>query len=200
MSCWALVPVKARRAGKQRLAGLLDEAARAALIERMLAHVLATLRRAPGVDHTAVVTPEREGLPEDILWLADAGDGVNAALHVALAALSARGARRAVLVAADLPWLGADEVAALIGASEKHGIALAPDRHGSGTNAIALALPSDFRPHFGRGSLAAHLAEAARLGITAALVRLPGLGFDVDEPEDLTLLNGRGDGRGELRL
>jgi 2-phospho-L-lactate/phosphoenolpyruvate guanylyltransferase len=188
MSCWALVPVKARGAGKQRLGGALDELERAKLVETMLAHVLAVLRRSPGVDAIAVVTPDRERLPADVLWLEDPGPDVNAALHAALAALTARGAHRAVLVSADLPKLEAYEVTALIEASERHTIALAPDRHGSGTNAIALALPSGFRPQFGPASLTAHVAEAARLGARCELVRLPGLACDVDEPEDLGLL------------
>src|SRR5215471_3475651 len=195
MSCWALVPVKARTAGKARLSGVLDASARAALVSAMLDHVLDALYDCAGLAGIAVMTPERNMLPKNVLWLDDAADDVNQSLRTALGILGARGVRRAAVVSADLPLLAADEIATLIRASKATGVALAPDRHGTGTNAMALALPSAFCPHFGRGSLALHRAEAAKLGVTAATVRLPGFEFDVDEPEDLTLLAGRKQGR-----
>jgi 2-phospho-L-lactate guanylyltransferase len=189
MSCWALVPVKARAAGKRRLSAVLDEAARAALVQGMLEHVLGQLRRCASLDGIAVMSADPNGLPPDILWIGDAGVEINESLRGALSALSVRGAKRGVVVAADLPWLSAAEVSALIAASEACGIALAPDRHDSGTNALALALPSRFCTHFGPGSLALHRAESTRLGLTPAIVRLSGLEFDVDVPGDLTLLD-----------
>jgi 2-phospho-L-lactate guanylyltransferase len=195
MSSWALVPVKARTAGKARLSSVLDASARAALVTTMLDHVLDALRDCAGLAGIAVMTPEPNMLPADVLWLRDSTDDVNQSLRAALGILSARGARHATVVSADLPLLAADEVAALIHASQASGVALAPDRHGGGTNAIALALPSAFCSHFGRGSFALHLAEAAALGVTAATVHLRGLEFDVDEPEDLALLARRNAGR-----
>jgi len=188
MSGWALVPVKARAAGKSRLAAALDAEARTALITAMLAHVLGELRRCPGLNGIAVMTPAQESLPDGVLCLKDSAADFNESLCTAFAALAERGCRRVAVVAADLPWLEAAEVTALLLAAEGARIALAPDRHGTGTNALALALPSRFRPRFGPGSLGRHLAEAAAVGVSAATVRLPGLAFDVDEPQDLALL------------
>ncbi|HSY04491.1 MAG TPA: 2-phospho-L-lactate guanylyltransferase [Steroidobacteraceae bacterium] len=188
MSAWALVPVKTRAAAKSRLAAALDARARAALVTAMLAHVLGELRRCPELDGIAVMTPGAERLPDEVLRLKDSAADFNESLCSAFAALAARGCSRVAVVAADLPRLEAAEVSALLVAAEKTRIALAPDRHGTGTNALALALPSRFRPRFGPGSLRRHLAEAAALGVGAATVQLPGLAFDVDEPEDLALL------------
>ena len=64
------------------------------------------------------------------------------------------------------------------------GAALAADRHGLGTNAVALRAGIPFTFHFGPASLAAHRA-AAPAG--ARIVTTPGLGLDVDTPEDWTL-------------
>lgn len=191
MSCWALVPVKARGTGKQRLSAVLDAAARSALMRTMVRHVLAELSQCPAIECIAVVTPDRADLPDHVHWLADAGREVNRELRAALDSLAARGVSRVALVAADLPLLAADEVGALIAASAAGKIALAPDRHGSGTNALALSLPTTFQLHFGPGSLVRHAAEAARIGVEAVLVDRPGLAFDVDEPGDLTLLETR---------
>ena len=195
MTCWALVPVKARGTVKQRLAPTLDATARSALMSTMVRHVLEVLRQCPSIKRIAVVTPNSEALPEDVYWLPDAGREVNQELRAALDSLSALRVSRVALVSADLPFLSPDEVAALVAASAGGRIALAPDRHGTGTNAVALSLPTSFQPYFGPGSLVRHTAEAARLGVEPALVERPGLAFDVDEPEDLTLLEARADPR-----
>jgi 2-phospho-L-lactate guanylyltransferase len=199
MSCWALVAVKARGTGKQRLAPVLDASARSALMQAMVQHVLEAMRQCKAIDRIAVVTPDRELLPPDVEWLPDAGREVNRELRAALDSLASLGVSRVALVSADLPFLAADEVTALVAASAAGKIALAPDRHGSGTNAVALTLPTSFEPHFGPGSLARHIAEAAQLGVGTALVERPGLAFDVDAPEDLTLLEARADARYALR-
>jgi 2-phospho-L-lactate/phosphoenolpyruvate guanylyltransferase len=199
MSCWALVPVKARGAGKRRLADALDEEARAALVQAMLEHVLAALRRSPAIERIAVMTPDQDSLPADIQWIGDVAQEVNQSLRAALEVLTTRGATRAVVLSADLPFVTAAEVGSLLAASEAPGIALAPDRHGSGTNAVALALPSNFQPHFGPGSLARHVTESARSGLTPAILHLPGLEFDLDDAADLTLLRERADPRYTLR-
>lgn len=188
MSFWALVPVKARAAGKQRLAAVLDEAGRARLVRVMLAHVLEVLRGCRQLGGIAVLTPDPQALPAGVVWLADAAADMNGAVQAGLTALAARGARHVAVISADLPRLAASEVEALLAAGREHGVALASDRHGSGTNALTLSLPARFRPQFGSGSLARHLAQARGLSLTAAQLRLPGLAFDIDEPEDLELL------------
>lgn len=188
MSFWALVPVKARAAGKQRLATVLDEAGRVRLVRAMLAHVLEVLRGCRELGGIAVLTPDPQALPAGIVWLADAAGDMNGAVQAGLTALAARGARHAAVISADLPQLTSSEVEALLLAGCEHAIALASDRHGRGTNALALSLPARFKPQFGPGSLARHLEQARELSLSAAQLSLPGLAFDIDEPEDLELL------------
>ena len=91
MSTWALVPVKARGSGKQRLASVLPEPQRTALIGAMLEHVLAAARAAP-LAGVLILSPEREPLPQATHVLRDRGTGLNAALELAAAgAARARG-------------------------------------------------------------------------------------------------------------
>jgi 2-phospho-L-lactate/phosphoenolpyruvate guanylyltransferase len=195
LSCWALVPVKARTAGKQRLAQALCEETRTRLIAQMLEHVLATIRQCPDVAGVFVVTPDRGGLAPALRVLPDAGAGLNEALHAALPQLQIEGARAVAIISADLPLLTNADVAALVQAGHAAGIALAPDHTGSGTNALCLTLPTAFRFQFGPGSLARHSAEATRLGSAAALVKRDGLAFDIDEPADIEKLKSRKDPR-----
>jgi 2-phospho-L-lactate/phosphoenolpyruvate guanylyltransferase len=189
VSTWALVPLKARAAGKQRLAGALSAEARLTLIESMFTQVLAALRDSAAFDGIAVVTPDAQALPADVVALPDAGSGMNPALEDALTELAARGATRCAVISADLPCLRSAEVQGLLQAGLAGSIVLAPDRHGIGTNALVLDLPMRLRPRFGPHSLAHHLADAAALKLSSRLLRAPGLALDIDEPADLAQLH-----------
>ncbi len=197
MSTWAVVPVKARREGKQRLSPVLAPAPRALLVARMLEQVIDAARSSGAIEEILVISPELSGLPAGVRTYRDAGAGLNVALSAALPLLQEAGVRCAVVLAADLPALSGADVAALAGVGER--IALAPDRAGTGTNAIALPLGTGFNFQFGADSLARHRAEARRLGLSALLIEREGLAFDVDEPADLERLRALGAARyGEL--
>ena len=68
------------------------------------------------------------------------------------------------------------------------GVAVVPDRHGTGTNALLLSPPDVIAPSFGEGSRRRHLREALDSGITPAVEPLVSLGLDVDTPGDLEAL------------
>lgn len=194
MSTWALVPVKARHTGKQRLAAALGDEQRARLVRCMLDDVLAALGACAAIDGTLVMSPERDALPAATPLLHDPAVGMNTALDLAIANLQQRGATCVALVAADLPLLSSAEVTELVAAA-RTGMALAADARGTGTNALCLTLPTGFRCQFGPGSFALHLSEAARHGIAAVTLARTGLGFDVDDAADLAALKARGLGR-----
>jgi 2-phospho-L-lactate guanylyltransferase len=186
MSTWALVPVKARSAGKQRLAAALPDETRTLLVRTMLEHVLSVLKETPAIGQVIVTSPDPEPLPSAVRLLADTGGGLNAALEAAIPALIAGGATRALIVFADLPLLTREDIAALL--AHPADVALAPDHTGTGTNGLSVSVPTRFRFQFGPDSCARHLAEAGRLGLTAAAIGRPGLAFDLDEPADLEKL------------
>jgi 2-phospho-L-lactate guanylyltransferase len=127
--------------------------------------------------------------------LPDAAAEMNASLSAALAVLQRRGVTRVAIVSADLPQLDAADVTALVQAGRVHGMSLAPDHTGQGTNAACLALPARFGFHFGPGSFLQHVAEARRLGMEPAHVTRDGLAFDIDEPADVLTLRARADAR-----
>ena len=49
-------------------------------------------------------------------------------------------------------------------------------------------IPMVVRPEFGEDSFAVHVQSAKRSGVDLNILRLPGLGFDVDWPSDLIKL------------
>ena len=148
--------------------------------------VVAAAESAVNVDRICLVGPSRLDLPDDFPLAADPGQGLNPALHSALAEVAALGASRAVVVAADLPTVTPRDLE-LLAAVPAGEIGIAPDRHGTGTNALSLPLPqaAGFAFAFGADSFARHHDEAERLGLTIEVIHSHGLARDIDEPPDL---------------
>ena len=125
--------------------------------------------------------------------------GTNDAAIAAVAHVVREGAARVLLLAADLPYLVASDLALLL--AEAAPVVIAPDRHSRGTNALLLAPPSAISPAFGADSFRAHREGARRASSLARIVTSRGLATDVDDPEDLQLLRrepGLGRRTGEL--
>ena len=188
----AVVPVRSLRGGKTRLAGTLTPEAREALSRRMLRHVLGQAVASGTVDRVVVVSPDEEALAfardvhPSVVGLSQptTAPGLNSALDLGRAWAEADGARAMLVLFADLPRLTAADVRDLAGLAAP--VALAPDRHGTGTNALRLQFPQGgaFAFAFGVGSAALHLAEARRLGLDVVVHRAPGLSFDLDTADD----------------
>lgn len=176
MNGWtAVVPIKPAADRKTRLRHHLPAPDRLALTEHMLAHVLDVLARAGSVAEVAILS----AAPPDGWggrWFADTGCGLNAELSAVAGAVP----RRLLVLHADLPGLAPDDVDALVAATAR-GVAIAPDRHAVGTNALAAENPAGLVFAFGAESFARHRA----LMPDHEVVRRAGLGLDLDLPEDL---------------
>ena len=185
MSVVAVVPVRSPGEGKSRLAGVLSASRRSALVQSMLARVLAALRAARNIDRIVVVTPDDHlRLPPGVEVLHDHGTGLNAAVSLAQQHCSQRH-EAMLVVAADAPQVTAEEIDRLVERASGTDVVVVPDRHGTGTNALWLRLPTALLPQYGEGSAQAHLATAVRLGLSATRIEVPGLSHDVDVPDDL---------------
>jgi 2-phospho-L-lactate guanylyltransferase len=189
VTCWTVVPVKAPGTCKSRLGGVLDERSRSSLVGRWLRHVVETAMAAPAVDEVFVLGPSRHDLDASVPLLADPGTGLNNALASALAIAAASGVDRLLFVSADLPEVTGADFSRLASAAGT-GCGIAPDHHGLGTNALALALPSGCRFNFAYGpsSFSRHVAEASRLRLPTQVIHSPTLARDIDEPADLLAL------------
>jgi len=189
VTCWALIPVKASAESKSRLAGVLDFDERKALVDMMLERVVNAARQAHSIARICLVGPSGLVVPNDVHLLDDPGKGLNPAVQSAFGSiLSEEGDRpkRLIIVAADLPSVTARELDLLATATPET-IAIAPDRHETGTNALSLPLlqAADFRFAFGTDSFSRHKAETERIGLSLQIVLSLGLEYDVDEPDDL---------------
>jgi 2-phospho-L-lactate/phosphoenolpyruvate guanylyltransferase len=190
-----VIPVRALEGAKSRLGLALDAEERRELVELLLRRTIQAARAAAGVDVVAVVSPDPDTLAvageEGAEPVAQRSSGLNAGLVEARDALGDR-ADRLLILPGDVPGIVAPTIEALLAAADAAAgagdpvVALAPDRHGRGTNALLLDPVNAIEPAFGGDSRHAHAGLAAAAG--AAFVELPGvLELDVDTPDDLLL-------------
>lgn len=193
MSALAILPIKSLNDAKQRLRAGLDPGARGLLSEAMLADVLLALRRARSVEGVLVVSSDPRARQiaraNGASLLGDDNRGHNRAAVHGIRWAIAHGAERALLVPGDCPALEPGELDELLARPiEPPSALIVPDRHGTGTNALVLTPPGALEPSFGPGSRARHEAGARAAGANHEVVAIPGLGLDVDTPEDLDQL------------
>lgn len=175
-----VVPIKAFHAAKARLAAALGAQERAALARRMAATVLAA-----GAPLDRFVVCDDDEVAEfavanhaKVLWMPDRG--LNGAVEAGVAEVGDAGYDHVVVAHSDLPL--ATRLPRLATAGT---VTLVPDRHGDGTNVIALPTALAFPFQYGPASFRHHSARAADLGVDLRVVRDPRLALDVDRPDDL---------------
>ena len=201
----AAVPVKDVVNAKQRLMRVLDGRERRELARAMLVDVLRALAGA-ALDHVWVVTrePEVAALARSLGAepLAEPENrGHTAAVATAQAEAERQGATAFLTIPGDVPCVTAAEIRSLADAVPvAPAVALTPSRSGLGTNGVALAPPEVMRLRFGEPSFDNHLTAARALKLTPTIVTLPGLGLDVDAPDDLTALLAEGSATASGRL
>jgi 2-phospho-L-lactate/phosphoenolpyruvate guanylyltransferase len=195
-SVWAIVPVKALGEAKARLGPVLAPPARRRLVLSMFEDVLDILHRVPAIGPILVVTPD-----PDIAELAQRkgatvlregrSRGLNAAIRRGARQARRHGAARALFIPADVPLATAAEIGRIVAQPrlrDRHRPVIVPARDGGGTNALVLSPPDALDPNFGEGSFARHCRQAVERGLDPRVVRLRGLGQDIDEPADLAAL------------
>ncbi len=191
----AIIPVGPLEVAKSRLGGALDAEERQDLIERLLTRTVAVAVATEMLADALVVSPDRGVLQR----AADLGartlrqrtHGLNQGLDEARADAVAGGAAAIVVLPIDLPFIAIDTLTPVLehlDADPGPAVVLVPDRHGTGTNILALR-PADIVAFaFGPGSREAHRDAAAAAGATYVEVDGP-LVFDLDTPEDLVLVD-----------
>jgi len=100
------------------------------------------------------------------------------------------GATTTLLVPIDVPLVTPTDFEQLAASAfmEKKGVVIVPSADGAGTNALARTPPDVIQSRFGPGSFRAHLDQAGANGVPVDVLRLPGLMFDIDTPEDVAEL------------
>ncbi len=189
----AIIPVGTLDGAKSRLGAVLDAEERHDLAASLARRTIGAAMRVTSIAEVLVITPD-----DEVRELARAlgarpikqrSSGLNDGLREARAEAIAAGATAILILPTDLPDATAEAIETVLAPLARPGrplVALVPDRHGRGTNALLVAPPDAIDVRFGGDSRAAHAAAALEAG--ALLVELAGpLRLDLDTPDDLVL-------------
>ncbi len=189
----AILPVKRFDDAKQRLTSGYQPDQRRALVGAMVEDTLEAIGKARTIERTIVVSGDplaqelaAEAGAEVVPDPGDAGH-VQAAL-AGIARAEVDGEDTVLLLPGDCPLLDPQELDRLLTGLPEPYVAVVPDRHGTGTNALLLRPPGAIVPAFGEGSCARHVELARDAGIPFAVEELPSLGLDLDTPADVIAL------------
>ena len=187
----AVVPVKNLGDVKQRLAGILGQPQRTALFRAMLEDVLEALSGASSLAGIALVTRDEEAIALAERYGAECliepeNRGHTAAVEFAARALADRGAGALLQVPGDIPRVTSEEIESVMAAhAPAPAVTIAPSRDFRGSNAVLCSPPDVFPFRFGDDSFYPHLAAARAIAIEPTVIARPGIGLDLDTPDDL---------------
>ena len=188
---FACVPVKAFTGAKQRLSAFLSPTQRETLAATMLEDVLSALAGATRLAGILVNTVDVRAKTLAIRYGArvvteGALDGHTGAVMGMARILAAEGAGALLTMPGDIPRVTSAEVDAVVSSClDAASFTIVPAHDELGSNAV-LCNPAFSVPlRFGDDSYFPHLAAARRSGIEPTVVRLPGIGLDIDHPLDL---------------
>jgi 2-phospho-L-lactate/phosphoenolpyruvate guanylyltransferase len=186
---FALLPVKSPHNAKQRLDGFLSADQREKLARILYRQTLRALCQAEGIDQVVVVTNDSdvaEHARSSGTLVFEENEQVSHSVSADAACLRAIkfGATTVLLVPIDVPLVTPSDFSRLAAAA-RPGLIVVPSADGTGTNAMARTPPDVIESRFGPGSCRAHLDQARLKNVPAEILRLPGLMFDVDTPEDV---------------
>ena len=201
MTVEAVVALKTLVQSKRRLSAVLSDKQRCDLVEAMAQDVLSRLMGHPAIDTVHAVCGEgwaHSDFPEGALVMWEEGESRASGLIAAYEMVAAKTAAEGLFfIHADLPFLGQEDISAVIAASLDDHAVLSPDLKETGTNAVLRWRHQSLPLCFGEDSFARHQQAAKATGSSWRVARAHGVALDVDEPADLDRLDSNAPGLGE---
>lgn len=201
MTIEAVVALKTLAQSKRRLSAVLSDEQRCDLVEAMAQDVLSCLMGHPEIETVHAVCGEgwaRSDFPEGALMMWEEGESREGGLIAAYEMVAAKtAAERLLFIHADLPFLGREDISAVIAASSDHHTVLSPDLTETGTNAVLRWRHQSLPLCFGEDSFALHQQAAKATETPWRVLRANGVARDVDKPEDLDRLSRKDPDLGE---
>ncbi len=191
-----VIPIKQLVDAKQRLSGLLSGDQRRELFQAMVEDVFEAATTCDRIDEVVVVTRD-----ETVARLArqfsarvmaePESPGLIAAVTSAGEQLAKEGVPVMVFLPGDVPLVTAEELEVVldgIGLSSEPEFMIVPAHDLGGSNCVVCSPPDCMEFGFGEDSFRRHLRLARKRNIEPSVAKLPGIGLDVDTPEDLSRL------------
>ena len=192
-----LIPVKAFRRSKERLAPEYSEEDRAALARAFCEDSFNVAARVRGIERVYVVSSEYHALSlaRRLNWRVvseEAQVSESASVDAASRQCARDGVQALLRLPIDLPLVTAADIESVFaGLAPAPSAVIVPSHDGTGTNALLRSPPDLFRSHFGPNSFARHLEEAERAGASIRIVQNERIALDVDDPKELRAAAGR---------
>ncbi|MGZ4675633.1 MAG: 2-phospho-L-lactate guanylyltransferase [Acidimicrobiia bacterium] len=187
-SAGVVIPIRAFRSGKARLASALDDDARADLARMMADRVVDAAGALPVLIVSSAAEVRAWAAERGLGRVDDPGRGLDGAAAAGLRHLAERGAVRVVVAHADLPWARPGALERFSG-EPSHLVSMVPCHRDDGTPVLSVPVVASFTFAYGSGSFRRHAATARALGLAVRVVRDPELGHDVDIPDDLAAIS-----------
>jgi 2-phospho-L-lactate/phosphoenolpyruvate guanylyltransferase len=195
MSVWVIIPVKPLNRAKSRLANVLTPEQRYQLAESMFRHVLKTVKDAPQVTGTLVISRDNKALAIAREYRAytvqeSGAPELNAALMRATQVVAGWKSSALLILPADLPLIAPDDISNMIQMGQ-YGltVVLATDQNQDGTNAMLVRPPGLIPYAYGVGSFQRHSQLAKEAGADVKVYQSERLALDIDLPDDLKIYN-----------
>jgi 2-phospho-L-lactate guanylyltransferase len=188
---WAAVPVKAFTGAKQRTASILTAEQREVLAATMLEDVFSALAGATRLAGILVNTVDPVAADLAMRYGArvvtdGALDGHTGAVNGMARVLAAEGKGALLTVPGDIPRVTSAEIDAVVSSwGPAPSFTIVPAHDELGSNAVLCAPPFSVPLRFGDDSYFPHLMAARAQGIEPTILRLPGIGLDIDHPADM---------------
>lgn len=185
-SLFTIIPVKPFNQAKSRLAPVLSPQQRAILSRQLLWHTISVARQISQVVVISRSATVRRVAKQSGAWtLIEAIPDLNEAIRQALAWVSARGGKTALILPCDLPHLEPSTLTRMITVPQHSPIiSLAPCHRLEGTNALFMQPIGVIDVAFGLDSFAKHQQLAQAAGLSPHIFHHPNLAFDLDTPYD----------------
>ena len=192
---WCIIPIKSLNQAKHRLKHVLYPDERQEFFKAMFEDVLSTMMSVPDFEQVAVATvcPAAGIIAKKygaIVLSTSQDEGQTAAVERSAKILDAREITSMLVIPGDVPLVTVEEIKIVLDLHEKApSMTIVPAQDELGSNCIALS-PTIAAPlRFGPNSYFPHLETARKLGLSLQSPKLPGLGLDIDTPEDLLVLS-----------
>lgn len=190
MSLWAIIPVKPLKNAKSRLSPVLLPDQRFELAQAMLRHVLSVTTAIQQISGVLVISRDTKALAIARELGAKtlqegATSNLNPALMRATMVVKSWRAEAVLVLPADLPFINAEDIRAMIRRAVDRSIVIATDNAQDGTNALLVTPPGAIKFAYGDGSYARHIRRAQAAGLRSITLESDRLALDIDLPADL---------------
>jgi len=195
MTLWAVLPVKPLAKGKSRLRGCLNAEEIFALNRSLFEETYHKLDASGEIDRILVVSQDEEVLEYTrqlggVALRENQQSSLNEAVSQALGFISEYDPGMVLIVPADLHWMTAEDLEALLQLRrDGEFMIIVPDHCQRGTNAILVSHPGLLIPHFGRNSFQKHTQQAANRSVELIVWLNKNIQRDLDTPQDLLFYN-----------